>query len=174
MVYPHAHAAPDNGRSEWDFGNLEVGVKWRFLNSGRLQMALAPYYVFGVKRGSAATGIGNNTDVMVFPVNAEYQINDMWRLNGELRYSSIEAGDDEWDYGAAVAYALDERWEYLFELSGTTDSDFDSDFLVARAGVDAAVTESLHLLFSIATGLREPSGQDELNYDLFFGFQFLH
>jgi hypothetical protein len=54
-----------------------------------------------------------------------------------------------------------------------TDSDFDNDFLEARMGFDAAMTESFHVLFSMATGLREPSGEDKLDYDVFLGFQFL-
>ena len=53
------------------------------------------------------------------------------------------------------------------------DSDFDNDFLDARVGFDAAVTESFHVLFSMATGLHEPNGEDKLDYDVFLGFQFL-
>jgi len=173
VVYPYVNVASDDGGSEWDFGNLQVGAKWRFLNSDRLQMAFAPSYAFGVSRSVAEKGLGDNTDVVVFPVNAEYQINATWRLNGEALYASVDDGDDEWGYGAAVAYALNERWELLFELSGTTDSDFDTDFLEARVGFDAALTESVHLLFSMATGLRQSSGEDELDYDIFLGFQFL-
>jgi len=67
---------------------------------------------------------------------------------------------------------LNERWELLFELSGATDTDFDDDILDARAGFDFAFTEDLHLLFSAATGLREPDGEEELDYDIFLGLQF--
>lgn len=172
LVYPFVYAAPNDGGSTSDFGNPEVGVKWRFLSSDRLQMAFAPYYAFGVSSSKAELGIGDDTDVMVLPVNMEYQVNEKWRLNGEVRYASVADGADHWGYGAAIAHALHERWELLFELSGTTGRDFDNGFLDARVGFDASVTESFHILFSMATGLREPSGEDELDYDLFLGFQF--
>jgi hypothetical protein len=172
LVYPYVYTASNDGGSASDFGNLELGVKWRFLNSGRLQMAFAPHYAFGVTRSTAEKDIGDNTDVVVFPVNAEYQINDKWRLNGEVRYASVDGGDDNWGYGGAIAYARDERWELLFELSGTTGSDFDNGFLEARVGFDASLTESFHILCSVATGLRESSGEDKLDYDVFLGFQF--
>ena len=32
--------------------------------------------------------------------------------------------------------------------------------------------DSLHLLFSMATGLHEPSGEDKLDYDIYLGLQF--
>jgi len=173
VVYPYVHVAPDDGGSEWDFGNLEVGVKWRFLNGDRLQMAFAPTYAFGVTRSAAIKGVGDDTDVLVIPVNAEYQINSTWRLNGQALYASVKNGNNKWGYGASAAYALNGRWEFLFELSGASDSGFDTDFLEARVGFDAALTESVHLLFSVATGLSEPSGEDELDYDVFLGLQFL-
>lgn len=172
LVYPYVYAAPNGGDSESDFGNLELGVKWRFLNSDRLQMAFAPYYAFGVATSTAEKGLGDKMDLTVFPLNAEYQFNDKWRFNAEVQYASADGGDDGWGYGGAVAYSLDERWAFLFELSGTTDSDFDNDFLEARIGFDAVVTESFHVLFSMATGLREPSRDDKLDYDVFLGFQF--
>lgn len=172
VVYPYIHSNPDDGSSASEFGNLEVGVKWRFLNNDRLQMAFAPSYAFGVTRRAAAQGIGDETDYAVFPVNAEYRLNDLWQVNGEVRYVSVDAGGDEWDYGVGAAYALDERWKFLFELSGTADNDLGNHFLDARVGFDAVVTESIHVLFSIATGLREPSGADKLDVDVFIGIQY--
>jgi hypothetical protein len=172
LVYPFVYSASNDGGSASDFGNLELGVKWRFLNSTRLQLAFAPYYAFGVPGSTAEKGIGDDTDVVFFPVNAEYQINEKWRLNGEVRYASVDGGDNNWGYGAAMAYARDQRWELLFELSGATGTDFDNGSLEARVGFDAGVTETFHILFSMGTGLSEPSGEDKLDYDVFLGFQF--
>ncbi len=171
-AYPYVYADPNDGDSEWDFGNLEVGVKWRFWNTETLQVAFAPIYAFGVTRDTAEKGIGDDTDVAAFPLAAEYQINDAWRVNASAGYASVKDSGDEWGYGAAVAFRLNERWELLFELSGATDTDFDDDILDARAGFDFAFTEDLHLLFSAATGLREPDGEEELDYDIFLGLQF--
>lgn len=172
VAYPYVYSDPDDGDSEWDFGNLEVGVKWRFWNTDKLQVAVGSVYTFGVTRGAALKGIGDDGDVAAFLVPAEYQINDAWRLNVSVGYASVEDSGDEWGYGAAVAYGLTDRWELLFELSGATNTDFDDDLLDVRAGFDFGVTENFHLLFSAATGLREPDGEDELDYDVFLGLQF--
>jgi hypothetical protein len=96
FVYPYAHADSGNGRSQSDFGNAEFGVKWRFLKRDRLQMAFAPYHVFGVSTGTAAKGIGDDSDAAVLPINAEYSINDRWSLNGEVSYVSVDDGNNEW------------------------------------------------------------------------------
>lgn len=172
VVYPFIYVNPDDGGSASDFGNPGLGVKWRFLSVGQLQMAVAPSYVFGVTPGVAAQGIGDQKDVMTVPVNAEYRFNDAWRINGEARYMKVDDGDDEWGYAAAVAYTLNKRWEFLFELSAITEHGVDIDYLETRVGFDATVTESVHVLFSIATGLREPNSVDKLDYDMFIGIQY--
>lgn len=171
-AYPYVHVDPDEGDSEWDFGNLETGVKWRFVNTERLQLAAEFLYTFGVSRKTALQGIGDDEDVAAFLVPVQYQVNDKWRVNTSAGYASVDDAKDEWFYGAAVAYGLNDRWELLFELSGATDNDFDDDTLDVRAGFDFAFTEDFHFLFSAATGLREPDGEDELDYDIFVGLQF--
>lgn len=171
-AYPYVYSDPDDGDSEWDFGNLETGIKWRFWNTDKLQVAVGGVYAFGVTRRTAEKGIGDDGDVAALVVPAQYQLTDNWRLNASVAYASVEDGSDEWGYGGAVAYGWNERLELLFELSGATDTDFDDDVLDIRAGFDFAFTEDFHFLFSAATGLREPDGEDELDYDIFVGLQF--
>ena len=172
FVYPYANASPDIGSSQSDFGNAELGVKWRFLNNERLQMAFAPYHAFAVSGGTAAKGIGYNEDATVLPINAEYSINDRWSLNGEVSYVSIDNDENAWGYGVAAAYAANERWTVMVEVAGASDTDFNDEFLELRAGFDATLNDSFHLLFSIATGIEEPSGAGELDYDIFLGLQY--
>jgi outer membrane receptor protein involved in Fe transport len=174
VTYPYIYTDPDDESSESDFGNLELGIKWRFWNSDKLQIAFAPGYTFGVNRKTLEHGIGDGDHVALFQLAAEYQINDRWRLNTAAGYASVRGGDDKWDYGSALAYGLNGRWELLFELTGTTDTDFDDDALNIRAGFDLTLTDDVHLLFSAATGLREPDGTEALDYDLYFGIQFFY
>ena len=172
FVYPYAHADSGNGETQSDFGNAEFGVKWRFLNRERIQMAFAPYHAFGVPARTASKGIGGDNDATVLPINAEYRVNDRWSLNGEVRYLSVDNLSNEWGYGAAVAFTPNDRWTLLAEVAGASDTDFRDDFLELRVGFDAALNDSLHLLFSIATGIKEPSGAGKLDYDIFLGLQF--
>ena len=172
LVYPYAHADSGGGGTRSDFGNTEFGVKWRFFRNERLQLAFAPYHAFGVSTRTAARGIGDEHDATVLPINAKYRVNDRWALNGEIRYVSIDDASNEWGYGAAVAFAPNARWTLLAEVAGASDTGFDNDFLELRAGFDMTVTDSLHVLFSIATGIEEPNGAGQLDYDVFLGLQF--
>lgn len=173
FVYPYAHADSGNGGTQSDFGNAEFGVKWRFFNNERVQMAFAPYHAFSVSARTAARGIGNESDATVLPINAEYRVDDRWSLNGEVRYVDVDNASNEWGYGVAVAFAPNDRWTLLAEVAGASDTDFDNDFLELRAGFDAALNDSFHVLFSMATGIKEPSGAGKLDYDVFLGLQFL-
>ena len=126
---------------------------------------------FGVTRSLAERGLGDDSDTLLLPLAAEYRINNRLRLNPSLGYASVDEGEDEWAYSAALAYALNSRWELLCELAGATDTDFDDDTLDVRAGFDFAIRDDFHLLFSAATGLREPRGEGGLDYDLYVGLQ---
>ena len=168
-AYPYVYSDPDDGDSEWDFGNLETGIKWRFINTERLQVAVGGVYAFGVTRNTAEKGIGDDGDVAALVVPVEYQLTDKWRLNTSVGYASVEDGGDEWGYGAAVAYGMNERLELLFELSGASDTDFADDILDVRAGFDFAFTDAFHFRVSAAPGLREPDGEVELDYDILVG-----
>ena len=172
FVYPYAHSDSGNESSQSDFGNAEFGAKWRFFKNERLQMAFAPYYAFGVSTRASAKGIGDDRDATVLPINAQFRVNDQLSLNGEIRYVSVDKSENAWGYGAAVAFAASDRWTLLFEVAGEGDTDLDDEFMELRAGFDATLTDSLHLLFSIATGIREPNGAGELDYDVFFGLQY--
>jgi hypothetical protein len=173
VAFSRVHVHPDDGNSESDTNNPAVALKWRFVNSGKLQMSFAPYYVFGVSRSAESIGIGDSADVAVFPVNAEYGVNEKWRLNGEVSYVRVQGDEAQWFYGAAVGYAANSRWDLLFEVAGTSDSTFNADFVEVRAGFDASLSESFHLLFSMASDLRQTRGEDELDLNVFLGVQYL-
>jgi len=170
-AYPYVRVERKDGSTESEFGNLSLGLKWRFWNSDGLQLAFAPGYAFGVTRTNAENGIGHGGDVALLPVSAEYQINERWRFNGELGYARVEDSTDELTYGAALGYTLNKRWDLLVEIAGASHTDFDDDALNLRVGFDYTVTQDIHLLFSTATGLRERSADDELDYDVYIGVQ---
>jgi hypothetical protein len=171
--FAHIYHVPGAGNSENGFGNPEVGLKVRFVNKGRLQLAFAPAYIFGVDQSAEEKGIGHSANYTVLPINAEYQVNDSWRLNAEVVHLRSDDSDSEWGYGAAAAYAIDDRREVLFEVTGGGDRFLGSDSMQARIGLDNALTKSFHLLFSIGTGLRETTPDERVDFDVFLGFKFL-
>jgi hypothetical protein len=174
VAYPYVFAEHDSANSDSHFGNLELGAKVRFWNRENLQIAFAPVYSFGITRSLAERGIGEGHDVLELPVALEYGINEQLRLNTTIGYAVVDGGANEWAYGLAMAYALNQRWELLWEVSGATDTDLEDNVVDLRGGFDFAVSDSFHLLFSVATGLRVPEKEDELDYDLYLGLQWLY
>jgi hypothetical protein len=169
----HVYILPDGERSERDFRSPEVGFKFRFVNRGGLQAAFAPAYVFGVTSSAAEKNVGDIADVVILPINVEYQLTNRWRFNGELGYAHFDDGRGEWGYGVAAAHNIDERLELHFELSGLAVNLFDADFMQVRVGIDSTLSESLHLLFSIGTGVRAPTPEDRVDLDVYLGFKLL-
>jgi len=172
-VYPYVYSDPDNGSSEWDFGNFEFGIKWRFINNDNVQVAFSPRYAWGVTRELADQGIGDDADTAFLPITVEYAINDDWSVISEVGYAMVEDNGDEWGYGWAFVYGWNDRTDILLELSGSADTDIENDFVTGRIGLDYGFTDSLRGLFGLATGLREPSGEDKLDYDIFIGLQYV-
>ncbi len=171
IVLPYVRADLDGAPTANKPGNAEIGVKYRFVNTDRWQLSFAPYYIFGVSDSAAQNGIGSANNTLALPVNAEYQINDRWRFNGEVTRFSVDDADDSWAWGVALAYAAREDTELLVELAGAADSSFDDHALDLRIGFDRTVSERFHVLASIASGLREPAGAASLDADIFVGFQ---
>jgi outer membrane putative beta-barrel porin/alpha-amylase len=171
VLYSYVGIDPDDAGSDTGWGNPEIGVKWRLLQTDRWQVALAPAYAFGVTRELAGQGIGHDTNVASIPVLVEYSVSERWRVNTSLAYLAVEDLDDELAWGVAGAYTLNGRWELLAELSGASNSDFDDSVVTARAGVDFAISDKLHLLFSAATGVSEPRGFERLHYDYYLALQ---
>ena len=168
---PYVFVSPDNDSSGSDFGNLAIGYKWRFVNNDQLQVAFAPAYAFGIRLSAALRGVGDETDLLFLPLNFQYEIGN-WSLNGEFGYVSVESADDALGYGAALSRPVGERTAIMFELYGGSETDFDNDDLNFHIGFDTELRPDFHLLFSAGSGLREPSGTAELDYDVFLGVQY--
>lgn len=170
-VLPYVFVDPDDGSSESDVGNLEIGVKWRFVDEDNLQLAVAPLYVFGVSASRARRGIGDENDVFGLPFLLEYAFGD-WRLNASLGYEAVNNDRDGLAYGAALAHPFGARSEVLFEIYGAADTEFDDDALNFHVGFDTEIAEDLHLLFAAGSAIRDPDGGEELDFDVFLGLQF--
>ena len=171
-AYPHVVVDPADASTDRDFGNLELGFKWRFYNGEKLRLSVAPAYLFGLSLSAALRGIGEDTDIIALPAQLEYDLPGEWRINGELGYAVIRDGTDEWGYGVFLSHPLGSRAEAMVELYGATSSEFDESVLNFTLGIDYAFTDALHLLGSVGSGLREPAGSEELDYEFFIGLQY--
>jgi hypothetical protein len=169
-AYPYVVVDPDGAPSESDFGNLEIGFKYRLYNSENLQIAFAPGYAFGISLTAATLGVGNDTPVTLLPVNLEYALGD-WTLSAELAYAAVQRDEDEVAFGGAIGYPLGPV-QLMLEVYGATNSELDDAFLNWNLGADIEITPSWHVLAAYGSRISEPSGAAELDYTAFLAIQY--
>jgi hypothetical protein len=170
---PYVFARPAEAGSESDFGSAALGFKWRFVHGERLRVAVAPTYNFGVSRANAGAGIGDETDVVFLPVNAEVALAGRWVLNGEIGFLAFEDDDDQWFYGLGVGHPLGGRTQLMAELHGRAEVGGDDDALGFRVGIDVAINSAWHFLAATGSGLRQPSGAEDVDVEWYLGIQHL-
>ena len=170
-AYPYVFVDLADGSEADDWGNLALGLKWRFYNSENLQIAFAPGYLFGISVTAATLGVGEDTPIRTLPVNLEYGFGN-WTLNAELAYASIKDGEDEVVYGAAIGHPLGTRTQLMFEIYGATNSELEDNLMNFNIGADIEITPAWHVLLAIGSGISEPSGAEKLDYTGYLGLQY--
>jgi hypothetical protein len=165
---------PAGASSKSDLGPGSIGVKWRFMDRGPLQMSVAPYYESQLRDGAVERGVIGDSEAVVLPAQFQYEFAS-WRLNAELRYAALRDSADAWAYGIAAAVPMGERLEVMAEIHGFAERDFDRDALLYRLGVDVRFSETFHLLASAGAGLDElDSAHDDLDLQAYLGLQWFH
>lgn len=170
-AYPYVFVETADGTEADDFGNLALGLKWRFYNGENLQIAFAPGYQFGISVAAATLGVGSDTKIALLPISLEYSFGD-WTLNAEVGYAAIEEEEDEVAYGVALGHPVGSRTQLMFEIYGATNSELGDNFVNFNIGADIELTPAWHLLLAVGSGISEPTGAEELDYTGFLGIQY--
>lgn len=161
---------PDDGTRRSDFGNAQIGFKWRFLDSERLSAAVAPLFQSDIRSGAVERGVTEDTDVIAIPFVFEYRWSE-WRLNVEAGYGFAQDERDEWLYGMSAVRSLTRRTEWLMGVHGNPDRHWDDHGLAMRTGVDVVLNEHFHVLVGVGTGLENSPDGEELDLDAYLGLQ---
>jgi len=170
-AYRYVHADPGGAEQESDFGNPVLGAKWRFYRRERLQVAIAPAYVFGIGTTAAALGIGSDTAILSLPVTAKYSFG-AWTVAAEFGYAAIQAQADEVTWGLLLGRRIGKRVRLMVEGYGATNAELDDNFVNFNIGADITITRAWHLLVSAGSGIKEPSGADKLDHTGFVGIRY--
>lgn len=162
----------DDGTTE-GLGNSEIGVKYRFLDGGRhgTSMSIYPQLEFNNPTSSDERGLVDEGVRLKLPVQMTRSIGP-FGFYLEAGYEFVEAEGDEWLYGVATGYPVNDRLELLAEVAGTASHDFGDDELVFNIGAKVVLNDYLNLLLSAGRSFRESSsGEPELLG--YCGLQFL-
>jgi len=168
-VLPRISNRPRGEPGKSDFGLAEIGVKWRFIASEALAMAIAPTYEFPARSGATDRDVVDDERALLLPLLAEYAW-QVWRVAGQLGYIVNRGEPDGLSYAAALARPLSTGSEIMFMLYGESADGFDERSLAWRLGLDMELAADFNLLLGVGTGLRDPDG-DDLRLDLFLGLQ---
>jgi len=163
----------DNGTKS-GLGNSEIGVKYRFLDEDRhgLAMSFYPQLEFNNPTSSDERGLVDKGIRFKLPFQVARSVGP-FESYVELGYEITETGEDEWLYGIAMGYPVDDRLELLAEVAGTAVRDLDHDELVFNIGAKVDINNNLNLLLSGGRSFRESSsGEPELLG--YFGLQLLY
>lgn len=142
------------------------------MNRDGLQLSVAPLFEFLPRNGAADREVTDDVDAWIIPVQLEYQF-DRWRVNGQISYTTAHDASDEWGYGIAAAFPLNERLEVMAEISGNADREYDEHGTAYLFGFDLAFTDTLHLLGSAGASVHE-TGNDDVDLQTYLGLQWTH
>ncbi len=159
VIAPLAYAAPAHGHAHWGYGDMELGIKYRFVQETNWIPQLGTFTMLEVPTGNAAEGLGNGHLQAFLPLWAQKSFG-RWTIYGGGGYGiNTGAGNRDWGYAGAVlqnqvrtnlllggeiyhrtALQVDARSDTAFDLGGVYD-----------------FTEHHHLLFSAGRSIIGPT-----------------
>lgn len=145
-------------------GSSEIGIKHRFLDEDRhgMSMSIYPQLEFNNPTSSDERGLVDEGARFKLPVQMTRSAGP-FELSLEVGYEFVEADEDEWLYGVATSYRVNDQLELLAEIAGVASQDFDDEEQVFNIGTKIGINHHLNLLLSAGRSFRgSSSGEPEL------------
>jgi hypothetical protein len=151
-------------------GDMTLGYKWRFLQSGGFELATAVNY---------STPMDRNVEVDGTRIPDEYSVplllawaGETWSWMGQLAWTRTTDGESAWDFGVAAQRQLGESTVLMVEIYGDTKSIVGDASLNLQLGIDHRIFRNWHILTAIGSGITRASDRTEkLDYCMFLGVQ---
>jgi hypothetical protein len=132
-------------------GNVILGVKWRFAESGSVAVSTYPQVTLGGFGSTTAKGVADSGTAILLPVEFAWDAGPV-SLNAEVGYQHGQ-GPAEVLYGLALARQLRPTLELLGECHGNSDSEFAQQAVLCGLGFRWDWAASATLLGAYATGV---------------------
>jgi hypothetical protein len=161
LIAPLAYDSPPDGAGHYGLGDVELGVKYRFLHetNGWPQIGIFP--LLEVPAGSARDNLGNGHSQAFLPLWIQKSWGS-WTAYGGGGYGiNSFSGHDNWGFVGAVLQK--QVWTNVaigIEVFHQTMSETDFPFTGTMFNVGTAIdlTEHHHLLFSAGRSIDGPIG----------------
>jgi hypothetical protein len=144
-------------------GDSLLGFKYRFLDEDKHGVAMSvypqveiDYPARWIRRDFVESGTA-----FLLPVQVARTLGP-WEIGAEVGYRFVQHGDDQWEYGVAVGFAVTKRIELLGEIHGTIAEDFGSDDVLFNVGARWPITERTTFLFAAGRSFRDAADSTNL------------
>ena len=154
--------------------NSLVGVKWRFLDQDKHGVAVSTYPQVEFNNpglNASRHGLVDDGTQVLIPFEIARSFGP-WEVGAEVGYNVIQYDDDEWKYGVAVGYAVNQRLQLLGEIAGVVDADFHRNDPILNLGLRYELNDHLTLLFAVGRSLRSSLTEDEPSLLVYSGLSF--
>jgi hypothetical protein len=160
--------------SESGFDRSIAGVKWRFLDKETTGVAVSTYPQVAFRSPVSEKLRNQNTETsrqIILPIETE-ETRENWEFNQEVGYQVLDSGvNNQYLYGAAITYNVNDGLAFLGELHGNAYKDFRDHNLLANVGSVIGLNKTLSLLVSAGKTLKAYQG-DEAPFLGYAGMQF--
>jgi hypothetical protein len=152
-------------------GNIQLGVKWRFLDedTNGIAMSIYPQADLNPPSRSVERGLVSDGSEWFLPLEIARTLGRT-RLYSEIGFNWREHRNDEWVFGLAADHLLSDDFRIAAELRDVAQSSFKDHELAVRAGFKWTAQENWTLLVSLGQTLREPRGEERGIFS-YFGVQ---
>lgn len=141
-------------------GNIQLGVKWRFLDedSHGIAMSIYPQADLNPPGRSVERGLVSDGSELFVPMQVARTLGRA-RLYGEIGFNWRERRDDEWVIGIAAEHPLTDALRIVSEVRDVAQTGLKDHELALRAGFKWTAQENWTLLVSLGQTLREVRGE---------------
>jgi hypothetical protein len=153
-------------------GNIQVGVKWRFLEQERHAVSLSvyPQADFNPPGDSVDRGLVTEGTQFLLPFQVQ-RVFGRTKVYAEAGYNWREGQTDEWVMGLAAEQSLSERFRLVGELRNVANDDFGDYEFFFNAGFKWSFHKHATLLASAGRTIHETRGDGAAVFS-YLGLQF--
>lgn len=156
IIAPFAFNKPHGEAMQYGFGDLEAGVKYRFLNNENAHFELATFPLMDVPSGDSDVGLGAGHTRFFIPLWVQksweswttYGGGGYWRNPGEDNKDYWFCG---WEVQRDMSKTLTVGAELFAQTKTTDDGNYETGFNI---GAIVNLTDDHHLLFSAGRDFR--------------------
>ncbi len=159
-IVPYAYSRAGGGPMERGLGDIELGVKYRFIQETDRRPMVGIFPLLEVPSGNADKGLGSGHAMLFFPVWVQKSRGSWTTYGGGGYWINPGAGNrDYWFTGWLVQKDLNERWTLGAEVYRTTSTDVTSEGQVfTNVGGQFNIDDGHHILFSLGRSIHGDSG----------------